>query len=162
MIQEVVDAPLDNGICGKPMRDSHDRPYKLFSNVIESKEGIFHKNILGKWVDYSGCSVIVVGPFLSLYQCGLPSEIAIELFQAFVIHNLIGRHIVPNLRAVKTTIQDKGHIVWKLIQEVMQGYPILLNREPTTYLTQIGNTSISTYFSRRMCHSFTSVSWWRI
>jgi DNA-directed RNA polymerase subunit beta' len=90
LIQEAVDALLDNGICGKPMRDSHDRPYKSFSYVIEGKEGRSHENLLGKRVDYSGRSVIVVGPFLSLYQCGLPSEIAIEIFQAFVIRSLIG------------------------------------------------------------------------
>ena len=115
------------------MRDSHDRPYKSFSDVIEGKEGRFRENLLGKRVDYSGRSVIVVGPFLSLYQCGLPSEIAIELFQAFVIRSLIGRHIAPNLRAAKSMIRDKGPIVWEVLQEVMQGHPVLLNRAPTLH-----------------------------
>nr|YP_009524101.1 RNA polymerase beta subunit [Pinus wangii]AXR86042.1 RNA polymerase beta subunit [Pinus wangii] len=133
LIQEAVDALLDNGICGQPMRDSHDRPYKSFSDVIEGKEGRFRENLLGKRVDYSGRSVIVVGPFLSLYQCGLPSEIAIELFQAFVIRSLIGRHIAPNLRAAKSMIRDKGPIVWEVLQEVMQGHPVLLNRAPTLH-----------------------------
>jgi DNA-directed RNA polymerase subunit beta' len=133
LIQEAVDALLDNGIRGQKMRDSHDRLYKSFSDVIEGKEGRSHENLLGKQVDYSGHSVIVVGPFLSLYQCGLPSEIAIEIFQAFVIRSLIGRHISPNLRAAKSMIRDKGPIVWEVLQEVMQGHPVLLNRAPTLH-----------------------------
>ncbi|MCO5605508.1 hypothetical protein L7F22_059691 [Adiantum nelumboides] len=90
LVQEAVDAPIDSGIRGQPMRDIHNRPYKSFSEVIEGKEGRFRENLLGKRVDYSGRSVIVVGPSLSLHQCGLPREMAIELFQAFVIRNLIG------------------------------------------------------------------------
>jgi DNA-directed RNA polymerase subunit beta' len=133
LIQEAVDALLDNGIYGQPMRDSHDRTYKSFSDVIEGKEGISRENLLGKRVDYSGRSVIVVGPFLSLYQYGLPSEIAIDIFQAFVIRSLIGRHIAPNLRAAKSMIRDKGPIVWEVLQEVMQGHPVLLNRAPTLH-----------------------------
>lgn len=90
LVQEAVDALIDSGIRGQPTRDIHNRPYKSFSEVIEGKEGRFRENLLGKRVDYSGRSVIVVGPSLSLYQCGLPREMSIEPFQAFVIRNLIG------------------------------------------------------------------------
>ena len=89
MIQEVIDALLDNGICGQPIKDNHDKPYKSFSYMIEGKEGRFCEYLLGKQVDYSSHSIIVVGPFLSLYQCGLPSKIEIDIFQAFVICSLI-------------------------------------------------------------------------
>nr|YP_009682229.1 RNA polymerase beta [Fissidens nobilis]QDQ38642.1 RNA polymerase beta [Fissidens nobilis] len=132
-VQEAVDALIDNGIRGQPMKDSHNRPYKSFSNVIEGKEGRFRENSLGKRVDYSGRSVIVVGPSLPLHQCGLPREMAIELFQAFVIRGLIGRHLAPNLRAAKSMIQNKESIIWKVLQEIMQGHPILLNRAPTLH-----------------------------
>nr|BDW46122.1 RNA polymerase subunit beta' [Marchantia emarginata subsp. cuneiloba] len=133
LVQEAVDALIDNGIRGQPMKDSHNRPYKSFSDLIEGKEGRFRENLLGKRVDYSGRSVIVVGPFLPLHQCGLPREMAIELFQAFIIRGLIGRNFAPNLRAAKTMIQNKEPIVWKVLQEVMQGHPILLNRAPTLH-----------------------------
>jgi DNA-directed RNA polymerase subunit beta' len=88
-----------------------NRPYKLFLNVIEGKEGRYHENLLGKRVDYLVRSIIVVGSFIPLCQCGLPLEIAIDIFQAFVIHSLIGRHISPYVRATKSMIQDKGPIV---------------------------------------------------
>lgn len=133
LVQEAVDALIDNGIRGQPMKDSHNRPYKSFSDVIEGKEGRFRENLLGKRVDYSGRSVIVVGPSLPLHQCGLPREMAIELFQAFVIRGLIGRHLAPNLRAAKNMIQNKESIIWKILQEIMQGHPILLNRAPTLH-----------------------------
>lgn len=133
LVQEAVDAPIDNGIRGQPMRDSHNRPYKSFSDLIEGKEGRFRENLLGKRVDYSGRSVIVVGPYLPLHQCGLPREMAIELFQAFVIRGLIGQNIAPNLRAAKTMIQKKNPIIWKLLQQIMEGHPILLNRAPTLH-----------------------------
>ncbi len=133
LVQEAVDALIDNGIRGQPMRDSHNRPYKSFSDLIEGKEGRFRENLLGKRVDYSGRSVIVVGPYLPLHQCGLPKEMAIELFQAFVIRTLIGQNLAPNLRAAKTMIRDKKPIIWKLLQEIMEGHPILLNRAPTLH-----------------------------
>nr|YP_009732843.1 RNA polymerase beta' subunit [Diphyscium foliosum]QHU77188.1 RNA polymerase beta' subunit [Diphyscium foliosum] len=133
LVQEAVDALIDNGIRGQPMKDSHNRPYKSFSDVIEGKEGRFRENLLGKRVDHSGRSVIVVGPSLPLHQCGLPREMAIELFQAFVIRGLIGRHLAPNLRAAKSMIQNKESIIWKILQEIMQGHPVLLNRAPTLH-----------------------------
>nr|YP_009158333.1 RNA polymerase beta subunit-1 [Macrozamia mountperriensis]AFS64356.1 RNA polymerase beta subunit-1 [Macrozamia mountperriensis]BAR93539.1 RNA polymerase beta subunit-1 [Macrozamia mountperriensis] len=133
LVQEAVDALLDNGIRGQPMKDSHDRPYKSFSDVIEGKEGRSRENLLGKRVDYSGRSVIVVGPSLPLHQCGLPREIAIELFQAFVIRGLIRQHFAPNLRAAKSLIRDKEPIVWEVLKGVMQGHPVPLNRAPTLH-----------------------------
>nr|YP_010380185.1 RNA polymerase beta' subunit [Vesicularia montagnei]UDH58430.1 RNA polymerase beta' subunit [Vesicularia montagnei] len=133
LVQEAVDALIDNGIRGQPMKDSHNRPYKSFSDIIEGKEGRFRENLLGKRVDYSGRSVIIVGPSLPLHQCGLPREMAIELFQAFIIRGLIGQHLAPNLRAAKSMIQNKESIIWKVLQEIMQGHPILLNRAPTLH-----------------------------
>nr|YP_010569693.1 RNA polymerase beta' subunit [Podocarpus salignus]UZF97400.1 RNA polymerase beta' subunit [Podocarpus salignus] len=133
LIQEAVDALLDNGIGGQPVTDRHDRPYKSFSDLIQGKEGRFRENLLGKRVDYSGRSVIVVGPFLSLYQCGLPLEIAVELFQAFLIRSLIERHIAPNLRAAKSLIRDRTPVIWSVLKEVLRGYPLLLNRAPTLH-----------------------------
>lgn len=133
LVQEAVDALIDNGIRGQPMRDSHNRPYKSFSDLIEGKEGRFRENLLGKRVDYSGRSVIIVGPYLPLHQCGLPREMAIELFQAFVIRNLIGQNLAPNLRIAKTMIQNEKPIIWKILEEIMEGHPILLNRAPTLH-----------------------------
>nr|WVH13667.1 RNA polymerase beta' subunit [Tectaria coadunata] len=133
LIQEAVDALIDNGIRGQPMRDINNRPYKSFSEVIEGKEGRFRENLLGKRVDYSGRSVIVVGPSLSLHQCGLPREMSIELFQVFVIRNLIGLHLACNLRSAKSMIRKGDPIIWEVLREVMRGHPILLNRAPTLH-----------------------------
>nr|YP_010448675.1 RNA polymerase beta' subunit [Atalantia ceylanica]UTS57198.1 RNA polymerase beta' subunit [Atalantia ceylanica]BEV74987.1 RNA polymerase subunit beta' [Atalantia ceylanica] len=133
LVQEAVDTLLDNGIRGQPMRDGHNKIYKSFSDVIEGKEGRFRETLLGKRVDYSGRSVIVVGPSLSLHQCGLPREIAIELFQTFVICGLIRQHLASNIGVAKSKIREKGPIIWELLQEVMQGHPVLLNRAPTLH-----------------------------
>nr|YP_010120564.1 RNA polymerase beta' subunit [Iris laevigata]QRC77093.1 RNA polymerase beta' subunit [Iris laevigata] len=133
LVQEAVDTLLDNGIRGQPMRDGHNKVYKSFSDVIEGKEGRFRETLLGKRVDYSGRSVIVVGPSLSLHQCGLPREIAIELFQTFVIRGLIRQHIASNIGIAKSKIREKEPIVWEILQEVMQGHPVLLNRAPTLH-----------------------------
>nr|YP_010897575.1 RNA polymerase beta' subunit [Dysphania botrys]QBO27353.1 RNA polymerase beta' subunit [Dysphania botrys] len=133
LVQEAVDTLLDNGIRGQPMRDGHNKVYKSFSDVIEGKEGRFRETLLGKRVDYSGRSVIVVGPSLSLHRCGLPREIAIELFQTFIIRGLIRQHLASNIGVAKRKIREKEPIVWKILQEVMQGHPILLNRAPTLH-----------------------------
>nr|QBZ77631.1 RNA polymerase beta' subunit [Plagiorhegma dubium] len=133
LVQEAVDTLLDNGIRGQPMRDSHNKVYKSFSDVIEGKEGRFRETLLGKRVDYSGRSVIVVGPSLSLHRCGLPREIAIELFQTFVIRGLIRQHAASNIGVAKSKIREKEPIVWEILQEVMQGHPVLLNRAPTLH-----------------------------
>nr|YP_010284476.1 RNA polymerase beta' subunit [Caryocar glabrum]UKQ56217.1 RNA polymerase beta' subunit [Caryocar glabrum] len=133
LVQEAVDTLLDNGIRGQPMRDGHNKVYKSFSDVIEGKEGRFRETMLGKRVDYSGRSVIVVGPSLSLHRCGLPREIAIELFQTFVIRGLIRQHLASNIGVAKSKIREKEPIVWEILQEVMRGHPVLLNRAPTLH-----------------------------
>nr|QON98678.1 RNA polymerase beta' subunit [Zingiber zerumbet] len=133
LVQEAVDTLLDNGIRGQPMRDGHNKVYKSFSDIIEGKEGRFRETLLGKRVDYSGRSVIVVGPSLSLHQCGLPREIAIELLQTFVIRGLIRQHVASNIGIAKSKIREKEPIVWEILQEVMQGHPVLLNRAPTLH-----------------------------
>nr|YP_010292905.1 RNA polymerase beta' subunit [Dapsilanthus disjunctus]ULQ65098.1 RNA polymerase beta' subunit [Dapsilanthus disjunctus]ULQ65186.1 RNA polymerase beta' subunit [Dapsilanthus disjunctus] len=133
LVQEAVDTLLDNGLHGQPMRDSQNNVYKSFSDIIEGKEGRFRETLLGKRVDYSGRSVIVVGPWLSLHQCGLPREIAIELFQIFVIRGLIRKHGASNIGIAKRKIREKEPIVWEILQEVMRGHPVLLNRAPTLH-----------------------------
>nr|QXI84858.1 RNA polymerase beta' subunit [Crawfurdia poilanei] len=133
LVQEAVDTLLDNGIRGQPMKDSHNKVYKSFSDVIEGKEGRFRETLLGKRVDYSGRSVIVVGPSLSLHRCGLPREIAMELFQTFIIRGLIRQHLASNIGVAKSKIREKESIVWEILQEVMRGHPVLLNRAPTLH-----------------------------
>nr|YP_010950886.1 RNA polymerase beta' subunit [Corydalis heracleifolia]WML68875.1 RNA polymerase beta' subunit [Corydalis heracleifolia]DBA09049.1 TPA_asm: RNA polymerase beta' subunit [Corydalis heracleifolia] len=133
LVQEAVDTLLDNGVRGQPMKDGHNKVYKSFSDVLEGKEGRFRETLLGKRVDYSGRSVIVVGPSLSLHRCGLPREIAIELFQTFVIRGLLRQHVASNIGVAKSQIREKEPIVWEILQEVMQGHPVLLNRAPTLH-----------------------------
>ena len=133
LVQEAVDTLLDNGIRGQPMRDRHKKVYKSFSDIIAGKEGRFRETLLGKRVDYSGRSVIVVGPLLSLHQCGLPPEIAIELFQTFLIRGLIRNHFASNIGVAKSQIREKEPIVWEILREVMRGHPVLLNRAPTLH-----------------------------
>src|SRR3954470_297629 len=133
LVQEAVDTLLDSGSRGQPIRDGHNKVYKSLSDVIEGKEGRFRETLLGKRVDYSGRSVIVVGPSLSLHQCGLPLEIAIKLFQLFVIRDLITKRATSNVRIAKRKIWEKEPIVWEILQEVMRGHPVLLNRAPTLH-----------------------------
>nr|YP_009436037.1 RNA polymerase beta' subunit [Colensoa physaloides]ATG26214.1 RNA polymerase beta' subunit [Colensoa physaloides] len=133
LVQEAVDTLLDNGVRGQPTRDGHNKVYKSFSDVIEGKEGRFRETLLGKRVDYSGRSVVVVGPSLSLHRCGLPREIAIELFQTFVIRGLIREHLASNIGVAKSKIREKEPIVWEILREVVQGHPVLLNRAPTLH-----------------------------
>nr|AIX11053.1 RNA polymerase beta' subunit [Najas filifolia] len=133
LLQEAVDALLDNGARGQSTKEGHNKVYKSFSDIIEGKEGRFRHTLLGKRVDYSGRSVIVVGPSLSFHQCGLPREMAIELFQPFVIRGLIRQHVASNIGLAKSQIIEKEPIVWEILQEVMQGHPVLLNRAPTLH-----------------------------
>nr|YP_009166596.1 RNA polymerase beta' subunit [Epipremnum aureum]ALB38574.1 RNA polymerase beta' subunit [Epipremnum aureum]QJF46667.1 RNA polymerase beta' subunit [Zantedeschia rehmannii] len=133
LLQEAVDILLVNGIHGQPRWDGHNKVYKSFSDIIEGKEGRFRETLLGKRVDYSGRSVIVVGPSLSLHQCGLPRELAMELFQIFVIRGLIRQHVASNIGIAKSKIREKEPIVWEILQEVIQGHPVLLNRAPTLH-----------------------------
>merc|ERR1711990_1111465 len=133
MLQEAVDALIDNGKRGKVVVGANNRPLKSLSDIIEGKQGRFRQNLLGKRVDYSGRSVIVVGPELQLNQCGLPREMALELFQPFVIHRLIHQGLVNNIKAARKLIQKNESIVWNVLEDVIQGHPVLLNRAPTLH-----------------------------
>ncbi|MBR8827950.1 MAG: DNA-directed RNA polymerase subunit gamma [Gomphosphaeria aponina SAG 52.96 = DSM 107014] len=133
MLQESVDALIDNGRRGRTVVGANNRALKSLSDIIEGKQGRFRQNLLGKRVDYSGRSVIVVGPKLKIYQCGLPKEMAIELFQPFVIHRLIRQTYVNNIKAAKKKIQQGAPEVWTVLEEVITGHPVLLNRAPTLH-----------------------------
>ncbi|PSB16761.1 DNA-directed RNA polymerase subunit gamma [Phormidesmis priestleyi ULC007] len=133
MLQEAVDALIDNGRRGRTVVGANNRPLKSLSDIIEGKQGRFRQNLLGKRVDYSGRSVIVVGPKLKIHQCGLPREMAIELFQPFVIHRLIRQGLVNNIKAAKKLIQRNDPTVWDVLEEVIEGHPVFLNRAPTLH-----------------------------
>ena len=133
MLQEAVDALIDNGRRGRTVVGANNRPLKSLSDIIEGKQGRFRQNLLGKRVDYSGRSVIVVGPKLKIHQCGLPREMAIELFQPFVIHRLIRQGLVNNIKAAKKLIQRGESSVWDVLEEVIENHPVLLNRAPTLH-----------------------------
>ncbi|HEY9866060.1 MAG TPA: DNA-directed RNA polymerase subunit gamma [Candidatus Obscuribacterales bacterium] len=133
MLQEAVDALIDNGRRGRTVVGANNRPLKSLSDIIEGKQGRFRQNLLGKRVDYSGRSVIVVGPKLKMHQCGLPREMAIELFQPFVINRLIRQGLVNNIKAAKKLIQRNDSSIWEVLQEVILGHPVMLNRAPTLH-----------------------------
>ena len=133
MLQEAVDALIDNGRRGRTVVGPNNRPLKSLSNIIEGKQGRFRQNLLGKRVDYSGRSVIVVGPSLELNQCGLPKEMAIELFKPFVVNKLIERGLVQNIKSAKKKIERSEPVVWDILEEVIDGQPVMLNRAPTLH-----------------------------
>ncbi len=133
MLQEAVDSLIDNGRRGRTVVGPSNRPLKSLSNIIEGKQGRFRQNLLGKRVDYSGRSVIVVGPKLKLNQCGLPKEMAIELFKPFVVNKLIERGFVQNIKSAKKKIERSEAVVWDILEEVIDGHPVLLNRAPTLH-----------------------------
>lgn len=133
MLQEAVDALIDNGRRGRTVVGANNRPLKSLSDIIEGKQGRFRQNLLGKRVDYSGRSVIVVGPNLKIHQCGLPREMAIELFQPFVIHRLIKNHSINNIKQAKKLIQKNDPLIWDVLEEVIEGHPVMLNRAPTLH-----------------------------
>ena len=133
MLQESVDSLFDNSRKSSAVKTDKNRPLKSLSDSLKGKQGRFRQNLLGKRVDYSGRSVIVVGPKLKMHQCGLPKEMAIELFQPFVIHRLIRQNIVNNIKAAKKLIQKADDEVMQVLQEVIEGHPILLNRAPTLH-----------------------------
>ncbi len=133
MLQEAVDSLIDNGRRGRTVVGPSNRPLKSLSNIIEGKQGRFRQNLLGKRVDYSGRSVIVVGPKLKLHQCGLPKEMAIELFKPFVVNKLIERGFVQNIKSAKKKIERSEPVVWDILEEVIDGHPVLLNRAPTLH-----------------------------
>jgi DNA-directed RNA polymerase subunit beta' len=133
MLQEAVDALIDNGRRGRTVVGPNNRPLKSLSNIIEGKQGRFRQNLLGKRVDYSGRSVIVVGPRLKLHQCGLPKEMAIELFKPFVVNKLIERGESQNIKSAKKKIERQETVVWDVLEEVIKGHPVMLNRAPTLH-----------------------------
>ncbi|MBD2137583.1 DNA-directed RNA polymerase subunit gamma [Anabaena sp. FACHB-1237] len=133
MLQEAVDALIDNGRRGRTVVGANNRPLKSLSDIIEGKQGRFRQNLLGKRVDYSGRSVIVVGPKLQIHQCGLPREMAIELFQPFVINKLIRSGMVNNIKAAKKLISRNDASIWDVLEEVIDGHPVMLNRAPTLH-----------------------------
>ncbi|WP_035050870.1 DNA-directed RNA polymerase subunit beta' [Carnobacterium pleistocenium] len=133
MLQEAVDALIDNGRRGRPVTGPGNRPLKSLSHMLKGKQGRFRQNLLGKRVDYSGRSVIVVGPFLKMYQCGLPKEMAIELFKPFVMKELVSRDIASNIKNAKRKIDRQDDAIWPILEEVIREHPVLLNRAPTLH-----------------------------
>ena len=133
MLQESVDALIDNSRRGRPVTGAGNRALKSLSDMLKGKQGRFRQNLLGKRVDYSGRSVIVVGPELKIYQCGLPKEMAIELFKPFVMRELVGRHIAHNIKNAKRMVERLSPEVWGILEEVIQDHPVMLNRAPTLH-----------------------------
>ena len=133
MLQESVDALIDNSRRGRPVTGAGNRPLKSLSDLLKGKQGRFRQNLLGKRVDYSGRSVIVVGPELKIYQCGLPKEMAVELFKPFVMRELVGRHIAHNIKSAKRMVERLSPEVWGILEEVIQDHPVMLNRAPTLH-----------------------------
>lgn len=133
MLQEAVDALIDNGRRGRPVTGPGNRPLKSLSHMLKGKQGRFRQNLLGKRVDYSGRSVIAVGPSLKMYQCGLPKEMALELFKPFVMKELVQRAIATNIKNAKSKIERMDDEVWDVLEEVIREHPVLLNRAPTLH-----------------------------
>lgn len=133
LLQEAVDAVIDNSRKSRPVTGSNSRPLKSLSDMLKGKEGRFRKNLLGKRVDYSGRSVIVVGPNLKIYQCGLPKEMALELFKPFVMKSLVQKEVASNIKAAKRSIDRMRPEVWDSLEEVIKEHPVLLNRAPTLH-----------------------------
>ncbi len=133
MLQQAVDSLLDNSRCRRPVLGSNNRPLKALTDMIKGKQGRFRENLLGKRVDYSARSVIVVGPNLKLYQCGLPKKIALELFQPFIIRRLKDRGLADTIKSAKRMLERREEHVWDILEEVIHQHPVLLNRAPTLH-----------------------------
>ena len=133
MLQESVDALIDNSRRGRPVTGAGNRPLKSLSDLLKGKQGRFRQNLLGKRVDYSGRSVIVVGPELKIYQCGLPKEMAIELFKPFVMKELVERHLAHNIKSAKRMVERLSPEVWEILEKVIKDHPVMLNRAPTLH-----------------------------
>ena len=133
MLQEAVDALIDNGRRGRPVTGPGNRPLKSLSDMLKGKQGRFRQNLLGKRVDYSGRSVIVVGPELKMYQCGLPKEMALELFKPFVMKQLVEKGLAHNIKSAKRMVERVKSEVWDILEEVIEEHPVLLNRAPTLH-----------------------------
>ena len=133
MLQEAVDTLIDNGRRGRPITGAGNRPLKSLSHMLKGKQGRFRQNLLGKRVDYSGRSVIAVGPTLKMYQCGVPREMAIELFKPFVMAQLVKKELAANIRAAKRKVERQDSDVWDVLETVVKEHPVLLNRAPTLH-----------------------------
>ena len=133
MLQESVDALIDNGRRGRPVTGAGGRPLKSLSDMLKGKQGRFRQNLLGKRVDYSGRSVIVVGPELKIYQCGVPKEMAVELFKPFVMKELVGRGLAHNIKNAKRMVERLDPAVWEVLEDVIKDHPVMLNRAPTLH-----------------------------
>ena len=133
MLQEAVDALIDNGRRGRPVTGPGNRPLKSLSDMLKGKQGRFRQNLLGKRVDYSGRSVIVVGPELKIYQCGLPKKMALELFKPFVMKKLVEEGLAQNIKSAKKKVERVREEVWDVLEEVISEHPVLLNRAPTLH-----------------------------
>ena len=133
MLQEAVDALFDNGRRGRSVTGAGNRPLKSLSSMLKGKQGRFRQNLLGKRVDYSGRSVIVVGPSLKMYQCGIPKEMALELFKPHVINGLVSRDLAHNIKAAKRLIENRNPQVWDIVEDVIKEHPVMLNRAPTLH-----------------------------
>ena len=133
MLQEAVDALIDNGKRSKPITGAGGRPLKSLSHTLKGKQGRFRQNLLGKRVDYSGRSVIAVGPDLKMYQCGLPKEMALELFKPFVINELVQQQLTPNIKSAEKLIEKMDEVVWPIVEKIIKNHPVLLNRAPTLH-----------------------------
>lgn len=133
MLQEAVDALIDNGRRGRPVTGPGNRPLKSLSDMLKGKQGRFRQNLLGKRVDYSGRSVIVVGPELKMHQCGLPKEMALELFKPFVMKRLVNSGQATNIKSAKRMVERATTAVWDVLEDVIKEHPVLLNRAPTLH-----------------------------
>ena len=133
MLQEAVDTLFDNGRRGRSISGAGNRPLKSLSSMLKGKQGRFRQNLLGKRVDYSGRSVIVVGPSLKMYECGLPKDMALELFKPHVINGLVSRGLAHNIKGAKKLIDNKDDCVWDVVEDVITEYPVMLNRAPTLH-----------------------------
>ena len=137
MLQEAVDALIDNGRRGKPVVNQSNRELKSLSDMLKGKQGRFRQNLLGKRVDYSGRSVIVVGPSLKMNQCGLPKKMALELYKPFLMRELVKRELASNIKVAKKMVEEEDENVWELIEEIIKNHPVLLNRAPTLHRLSI-------------------------
>jgi len=152
MLQEAVDALIDNGRRGRPVTGPGNRPLKSLSDMLKGKQGRFRQNLLGKRVDYSGRSVIVVGPELKMHQCGLPKEMALELFKPFVMKRLVERGQASNIKAAKRQVERIGPGVWESLEEVIKEHPVLLNRAPTLHRLGIQAFEPILWEDQMACH----------
>ena len=150
MLQESVDALFDNGRRGRVITGANKRPLKSLSDMLKGKQGRFRQNLLGKRVDYSGRSVIVVGPELKLHQCGLPKKMALELFKPFIYSRLEAKGLRPTVKQAKKLVEKEKPEVWDILDEVIREHPVLLNRAPT--LHRLGIQAFRAGADRRQGH----------